>query len=381
MSNHYCDDAERVVVGMISGTSADGVDVARVSFPPVSLPRPLQVLSFATVPYPDELKHDVLEAAADNLTLRQTAVLHTRLGEFFAQVAVDSIGGGECHLVASHGQTVCHLPEFQTTLQLGEASIIANRTGRLTVSDFRTADMALGGQGAPLVPLFDAYLLASPHLTRIAVNLGGIANVTVIPPEGTLSAWDTGPANCVSDALCRLEGMGEFDPSGDQARAEKVDEKLLAEHLSMGYFRKAAPKSTGLEDFGRQFAQDFGPNLAFPDRLRTALALSAQSLADAILSVLTKENAFEVVFAGGGTSNATLMEEIETRLLRSAQRAGCQPPKFCRFSEFGVSEDAREAVAFAFLGDRTLRGLVGSEPSTTGARRAAILGKVSFPSP
>lgn len=367
---------------MISGTSADGVDVARVSLPPATAERPLNLLSFQTVPYPQELKDQILEAASDNLTLRQTAVLHTRLGEFFAQVAVEAIGEEQCHLVACHGQTVCHLPEFQTTLQLGEAAIIANRTGRLTVSDFRTADMALGGQGAPLVPLFDAYLLASPHLTRIAVNLGGIANITVIPPGGeALSAWDTGPANCVSDALCRREGKGEFDPAGVLAREGKVDENLLAEGLTMAYFRKPAPKSTGLEDFGRQFAQDFGPELAFPDRLRTALALSAQSLADAILSALTKEKPFEVVFAGGGTSNKTLMEEIETRLLSSARKAGYTPPKFRRFSEFGVSEDAREAVAFAFLGDRTVRGLVGSEPFTTGARRAAILGKVSFPSP
>ena len=233
----------RQVLGMISGTSADGVDVARVLFPPADSDEKMEILEFGTVPYPPQLKSEVLSAAADDLTLRQTARLQARLSDFFAEVAAKAVERETVALIASHGQTVCHLPESQTTLQLGDGSVIANRTGVVTISDFRTADMALGGQGAPLVPLFDSHLLAHPTLTRIAVNLGGIANITVITPEaGSVRAWDTGPANCVSDALCRLRGRGEYDPDGENAARGSVEEALLSRLLDMDYFRKSHPK-------------------------------------------------------------------------------------------------------------------------------------------
>ena len=372
----------RQVLGMISGTSADGVDVARVLFPPADREERLEILEFDTVPYPPELKSEVLKAAADELTLRQTARLHARLSDFFAEVAAGAVERKPVALIASHGQTVCHLPESQTTLQLGDGSVIANRTGVVTISDFRTADMALGGQGAPLVPLFDSHLLAHPTVTRIAVNLGGIANVTVIAPQATsVCAWDTGPANCVSDALCRLRGRGEFDPNGENAARGMVDESLLARLLDRDYFRRSHPKSTGLEDFGESFARSLPQDLPFEYCLRTALALSAQSLVDAVLMEMPRNGTVELVFAGGGTANKTLMSEIAGRLEKSTHSAGIPNPPSRSFREFGVGEECREAAAFAFLGDRTARGLVGSVPSTTGARKAAILGKVSFPSP
>jgi anhydro-N-acetylmuramic acid kinase len=372
----------RQVLGMISGTSADGVDVARVQFPPCDSEQKLQVLDFQTVPYPGDLKKLVLDAAADKLSLRQTARLDRKLSEFFASVAQQAVGTESVALVASHGQTVAHLPECHTTVQLGDGSLIANRTGIVTVSDFRTADMALGGQGAPLVPLFDAYLLASPSCTRIAVNLGGIANITVVSAgDGPVTAWDTGPANCVSDALCRLCDRGEFDPGGEAASRGQVDDELLQSLLQMEYFLRIPPKSTGLEDFGEVFARKFGDSMKIEDRLRTALALSAQTLVDAVVAHLPAAGSVELIFAGGGTANETLMDEIRSRLRSSATRSGLDTPVCRSFKDFGVDEECREAVAFAFLGDRTARGLVGSVPSTTGANRAAILGKVSFPSP
>lgn len=381
--HYYPVDRHRIVIGLISGTSADGIDAAVVRFSPVQEGERLEVLSFQSFPYPEEVRARVMKAAADQLSLRETAVLHTELGGLFADAALAVIPEQGCDLVASHGQTVCHLPEQATTLQLGESAVVARRTGVTTIADFRTADMAWGGQGAPLVPLFDAHLLADPEILRIAVNLGGIANITVIPPGGSqgpltetlVQAWDTGPANCLSDALCRLAGRGEFDPEGRGAAKGSVIPELLGELKSHPYFQKAAPKSTGLEDFGEVLAREIVDRGEFEDLLATVVALSAWSLVRDLKTVAAGQ-AVELVFAGGGTSNKTLMAEIEREM---ACQFGEQVPPIRFFSEFGVPEEGREAVAFAYLGDRTARGLVGAAPGATGAQRAAILGKVSFP--
>ncbi len=369
----------RRVIGLISGTSADGIDVALVEFPTPDSELQLRVESFLSVPYSSQTRERVMAAADNKLSLRDTAVLGTDLGHLFAEAALALMPPDGCDLIASHGQTVCHLPEFATTLQIGDASIIACRTKVVTVSDFRTADMAYGGQGAPLVPLFDAHLLADSKILRIAVNLGGIANITVIPPDSEqIRAWDTGPANGVSDALCRLSGVGDFDPEGAMAAGGKVLPDLLKELLAkQPYFAKQAPKSTGLELFGESYARELLGRGELNDLLRTALALSAQSLVDDLAQVARENLASrtELVFAGGGTSNATLMSEIQERLERTQL-----PMSIRSFAEFGVPEAGREAAAFAFLGDRTVRGLPGAAPGATGARLAAVLGKVSFPS-
>ncbi len=381
----YPIDRPRIVVGLISGTSADGIDAAAVRFPAVGDPSPLQVLEFRSLPYPAAIRERVMLAASDRLSLRQTAVLGTELGHLFAEAAQAVIPEQGCDLIASHGQTVCHLPEKRTTLQIGDASLIATRTGVTTIADFRPADMACGGQGAPLVPLFDAHLLGHEETLRVAVNLGGIANITVISPgpaegvEHRVSAWDTGPANCVSDALCRLCAMGDFDPDGRTAAGGAVNDALLKELLEHPYFARSGPKSTGLEDFGEDYARGLLSRGELPDLLRTALALSAQSLVDDLLDVARTQKAtgVELVFAGGGTSNSVLMAEIRERLGAASARVAFQ---LRSFRDFGVPEEGREAAAFAFLGDRTARGLSGAAPGATGAERAAILGRVSFPS-
>lgn len=381
--HYYPVDRHRIVVGLISGTSADGIDAAVVRFSPVQEGEHLEVLGFRSFPYPEHVRARVMKAAADELTLRETAVLHTELGALFAEAALAVIPEQGCDLVASHGQTVCHLPEQATTLQLGESAVVARRTGVTTIADFRTADMAWGGQGAPLVPLFDAHLLADSEILRIAVNLGGIANITVIPPgesEGPLSetlvqAWDTGPANCVSDALCRLAGRGEYDPDGEGAARGQVIPELLEELKAHPYFGKEPPKSTGLEDFGEPFARELLERGSFDDLLATVVALSAWSLVRD-LKMVAADQSVELVFAGGGTANKTLMAHIGTEL---RQQFPGEVPPIRYFSEFGVPEEGREAVAFAYLGDRTARGLVGAAPGATGAQRAAVLGKVSFP--
>lgn len=376
----YPDQRDRTVMGMISGTSADGVDVALVKFSATDDPSEMELLSFDMVAYPNPLRDRVMAAAADRMTLRQTALLNTELGEFFAAVAQKALPDKGCDLICSHGQTVCHLPEQHTTLQLGEGSIISNRTGIVTINDLRPADLALGGQGAPLVPLFDSYVLGNDGLARVAVNLGGIANITVVADERPLLAFDTGPANCVSDALCRQHGVGGFDAKGALAATGQVREELLEELLRHPYFARVAPKSTGLEDFGEEYAKTLPTGVPLADLLRTVIALSAQALVEAIFEGIEGVDRFEVVCAGGGTANETLMVEINQRLEAGAKERGLTVPAVRRFSDFGVPEDAREAMAFAFLGDRTARGLAGAAPSATGARQAAILGKINFPS-
>lgn len=380
---NYPSDRLRVVIGLISGTSADGIDAAAVRFPAAGEAPSVEVLNFASFPYPSAVRESVMLAASDRLSMRQTAVLNKELGHLFAEAALAVMPKQGCDLIASHGQTVCHLPDQNTTLQLGEPSIIACRTGVVTVADFRPADMAYGGQGAPLVPLFDAYLLTDPKNSRVAVNLGGIANITVLPAgkeadPSRLSAWDTGPANCVSDALCRLSGRGDFDESGQMAATGVVQQELLDKLLAHPYFAKPGPKSTGLEDFGEEYARDLLGAASLQDLLRTALALSAQSLINDLIKVSSVEQSIdELVFAGGGTSNPVLMEEIRNRLNSAPSLSHTVVSKF---SDYGVPEDGREAAAFAFLGDRTARGLPGSVPGATGATRAAVLGRVSFPS-
>lgn len=377
----YPQRPSRLVIGLISGTSADGIDAAVVRFTTREQATPaIEVLDFRSLPYPPEIRERVMLAAADRLSLRETAVLGTQLGHLFAEAALAVRPAEGCHLIASHGQTVCHLPAQATTLQIGDPCVIAARTGVVTVADFRPADMACGGQGAPLVPLFDAALLAHPTRLRVAINLGGIANITVIPPgrnrlDQDLLAWDTGPANSLSDALCDRAGLGPCDLDGEVAAQGKVRSELLQEWLAHPYFAASPPKSTGLEDFGRDFLEAQWGRAAVPDLLRTFLALSAQSLVDDLRRVLSDHcgEAADLVFAGGGTRNRTLMQEIRERL-------GSEPLCQClSFEDFGVPEEGREAAAFAFLGDRTLCGLPGNAPGATGARQASRLGKVCFP--
>ena len=390
----YPSDRKRIVIGLISGTSADGIDAVAVEFPPVDEPQPFKILKFLSLPYPIEVRKAIMLAAADRLSLRETAKLSTQVGHLFAEAAMSVIPEGGCDLVASHGQTVCHLPESGTTMQIGEASIIARVTGVTTISDFRHADMAWGGQGAPLVPLFDAHLLSDPKRLRVAINLGGIANITVIPQavdenptlaESLVSAWDTGPANAVSDALCRLGGVGDFDERGELAGAGTCQGELFAELLAHDYFQKAAPKSTGLEDFGEAYALGLSSRGELKNLLRTVLCLSAQTLVNDLVAVYRNESqrrgfsGMDLVFAGGGTSNEVLMSEIRERLEQALGTDFSQTVRVMSFRDFGVPEDGREATAFAFLGDRTARGLVGAAPGATGASRAALLGKISFP--
>ena len=353
------------VVGLISGTSADGIDAAVVRFNG----KGFKVLEHSTTPYPEEVRHRLFDFFEDRATLREVARMDRRLGELFAQVVEGLQDRHQIDLVASHGQTVCHLPEDGVTMQIGQGAVIAKKSGLLTVSDFRPDDMALGGQGAPLVPFFDAFLLQDGERARAALNVGGIANLTFLDQDGNVRGLDTGPGNCLSDAFTELHTGASFDRNGALAAQGRVDDELLKEWLQHPYFARELPKSTGREDFGLDYARKFWGRLEPVDLIRTALALSAQTVVDHLARYGSQVT--ELVAAGGGCDNPVLMAELRERLPEKVELK--------KFDDYGVPTSAREAVAFAYLGLRALRGLTNSSPGATGASRAAVLGKLSFP--
>lgn len=366
--SHYCSLTQPLVVGLISGTSADGIDAVLVRF---ERDRPgVEVLAFESHPYPAEVRQQLFDFFEDKGTIRQMAVLNTRLGDLFAEAALSVMGPRGADLIASHGQTIAHLPEAETTLQLAESARIAKKTGILTVADFRPADMAEGGQGAPLVPFFDRWLLHSDQVDRVALNIGGIANITWIPRHGEVFGCDTGPGNSLSDALVELHSGASFDAGGQLARQGKVLPELLQELLAMPYFHQAGQKSTGRELFGRPLARQLWGRGEPADLVRTACALTAESVWRHVQPLLNG-SPVELVMAGGGTENPVLLEELQARLPAQA--------KLRRFEDFGVPAGAREAVAFALLGHRAVHAQAGSVPGATGARRPSVLGKLVLP--
>jgi anhydro-N-acetylmuramic acid kinase len=359
------------VVGMISGTSADAIDAALVEIEAGKM----RLLRFVSRPFSAEVRHLLFELFEDRATVRQVARAHFLLGELFAAAALEVMGSERVDLIASHGQTVAHLPQDRppSTLQLGEASVIAEVTRVLTVSDFRPADMVLGGQAAPLVPYFDAWLLRSAGCDRAAVNIGGMANVSWVPRQGDVRGWDSGPGNVVSDALAERFLGKAADFGGQLAATGQVVPEILQAMLEHPYFRARGPKSTGREEFGRDFIEPFVDQAAPADLVRTALALTAESLVRSLRPYLT--GPFEMVLGGGGYHNPVLMEEVRQRAVP------LQMTRMTGFEEFGITADAREACAFALMGHETIHGRASSVATVTGASRPALLGKITLPSP
>lgn len=378
----------------MSGTSADGIDAALIRLGEFDEGLTLDVIGFETAAFPAGLRQRLMEVSdAKTGRIDELSRLHFELGERFARAALvvaDSAGLSmkEIDLIGSHGQTVLHLPEREdrfgvetgATLQIGDPSVIAQRTGVVTVGDFRTADVARGGQGAPLVPYVDYLLFRHPEKNRALLNLGGIANLTVLPADpkpGNVMAFDTGPANMLIDAVARAELERDMDEDGSVARCGKPAENLVADVLAMPYFERPPPKSTGRELFGDRCASDLvragrEAGLSSEDLLATATEITVRSIEDAcrrfVTPVVTRPD--ELIVSGGGARNGYLLERI----------AGALSPVVVSTSDdHGLSSDAKEAVAFAVLADRTVRGLPGSLPGATGADRPAVLGKICLP--
>ncbi|HEX5230477.1 MAG TPA: anhydro-N-acetylmuramic acid kinase [Bryobacteraceae bacterium] len=347
------------VAGLISGTSVDGIDVAVVD-----IGDGIHVVSTSTIPYPDDVRAAILSVSNAVTHTATIARLNFLLGELFAEAVMQcGVPLETIELIGSHGQTIFHEGEpvelcgrrIASTLQIGEAAVIADRTGIETIADFRTADMAAGGKGAPLVPFLDYQLFRHAEHARVALNVGGIANITVIPANAKpdeVIAFDTGPGNMVMDAVAP-----PFDREGERARAGKVNAQLLDRLLADPYYDRESPKSCGREQYGADFVRSSGIDIA------TATELTARTIAGAVNRYPATR---EVIVSGGGAHNRYLMERL----------AALIPARVTTSAEFGIGVDSKEAILFALLAYQTYHGRAGNLPSATGARRPVILGKI-----
>lgn len=394
---NYAKAKERLVIGLISGTSADGVDAALVKIVGRE-PDRVETIAFTTKPYPTEIRETVLRVS-HNGDVETLCWLNFVLGEIFAEAALEvikvaGVSAKRVSLIGSHGQTVRHLPPKPSssvlrpssrqvgTLQIASPAVIAFRTGIPVVSDFRTKDMAAGGQGAPLVPLVDWLLLRHSRKNRIALNIGGIANLTVLPAGARASdvvAFDSGPGNMLIDGAVRHFSCGQesFDRNGEWAKRGRVDKNLFRWLMRHPFLRQPPPKSTGREMFGESFLQRILERskrlgLAPHDVVATLTAFTASSVADAIERfVLPKVGSVdELIVSGGGANNPVLVAMLKERMPQISVH---------RSDEFGINADAKEAIAFAVLAHRTVMGLAGNLPSATGAKMPVILGSITLP--
>jgi len=371
----------------MSGTSADGIDAALVEWDDPLAPRPFRLRAYREDPLPAELQQRIHALAAGHTapgeTLRELAALDVLLGERFADAAAAVAADAGLALdaidaVASHGQTVAHHPELRASLQIGDPSRIAERTGCTTIADFRPRDLAAGGEGAPLAPFFHLLAFGEPSESRLVLNLGGIANVTWIPrgasPDDVI-AFDVGPANALIDGVVRLASGGRerIDAGGARARCGRVDAALLARLLDDEFLRKPPPKSTGRERYGTAEAEALWRDAAargmpVEDLLATLVAFTAGSVAHACREHLAGISALDrLLVGGGGARNGAVMQALRDAL----DGVPVEP-----FDAHGVPADAAEAMAFALLGRHTLLGLPNHLPRCTGARRAAVLGEI-----
>ena len=339
------------VAGVMSGTSLDGIDVAIVDI----AGKKVETIAHSTTPYSSATRKRILGAQTPGDISR----LNFELGELYAKAIAAT--GWPVELVGCHGQTIYH-EGGKNTLQIGEASVIAERLGIPVVSDFRTRDIAAGGQGAPLVPFVDLLLFASKKRNRVALNIGGIANITVLSSG---IAFDTGPGNMVIDQLVSPK---RFDRGGAIAARGHVNRPLLDSLLRDKYYTMPPPKTAGREQYGAQYVERLlATKLPLKDLIATATALTAATIAAGVTRFAPGTE--EVIAAGGGTHNRQLMTQIAAFL-----------PE-CRTTttaEFGIDPDAKEAIAFAILAHRTWKHQTGNLPSATGARRAVILGKITM---
>lgn len=380
MTTESATDPSMVLVGLMSGTSLDGITAAVVRFTEADdRSVSAELLAFAVRDYTAE-QHDRLANALTAGSPEEYCRLNFDLGSWLGDAATMAIAEAgvarkDIAAIASHGQSIWHVPGH-STWQTGESSVIAEKTGIDVISDFRVRDMAAGGQGAPLVPMADSMLFSSPTEWRALQNLGGIGNVTIVPPGGDLSgvrAFDTGPGCGVIDKVTRaLRPDLPYDIDGKLGLAGKPISSVIEELLKHPYFRTAPPKSTGPELFSPQYASDLiaacraaSPSCRDEDIVATAVSLTARSIADAYERFVA-EPVTEIFCSGGGARNPALMAAITS---------GLAPRRVLDFDETFFDGEAKEAVAFALLGYLHLKGRPGNVPTATGARGRRILGK------
>lgn len=364
------------VAGIMSGTSLDGIDVAIVD---VTTDR-VKTVGHHTVAWPSAVRRRILAVSNTTCTTSQISQLNFELAELYAKAVVTTcrktgVEQASIRLVGCHGQTIYHegRSKHPNTLQIGEPAVIAERLGIPVVSNFRPRDMAAGGQGAPLVPFVDYLLLRSKRLNRVALNIGGIANITILPAGVTsdgVIGFDTGPGNMIMDQLVAIhtEGRQTYDKNGAIAASGQINAELLEKLLADRYYGARPPKTAGREQYGNELIGSLlETGLAVPDLIATATALTAESIALAVRTFAPGTQ--ELIAAGGGVHNRTLMGYLRRAV------AGI---RLTTTEEFGIDPDAREALAFAVLAWRTWNRKSGNLPSATGARHEVVLGSVTY---
>jgi anhydro-N-acetylmuramic acid kinase len=358
-------------IGLMSGTSADGIDAALVDFQHAQP----QLIATHYVPYPTQIRQaifDLCQPGADEIN--RLGVLDVLLGKAFASAAntllqKNNLTATAVRAIGSHGQTVRHHPTRQFSLQIGDPNIIASETGITTVADFRRRDMAHGGQGAPLVPAFHQAIFASDTIDRAIVNIGGIANITLLPAHAPQSilGFDTGPGNTLLDGWVEKHLQKSYDEKGVWAAQGKVDEDLLKNLLSDPFFKMGPPKSTGREHFNFAWLKNFLlPSMSAVNIQATLVELTARTIIDAIKNYFSGG---EILVCGGGVHNELLMKRL---------RELAAPLTVDSAFKYGIAPDWVEAIAFAWLAKQTLEKTPGNIPAVTGARKAAILGGVYY---
>ena len=367
---------QELFLGLISGTSADGIDAALVRFADDGAHAHCELIAGRTYRWDDRLRARLVELGqgGDCTSLDEFGALDVQVAGAFADAALalldeSGIATGDVRAIGSHGQTVRHRPQarFPFTLQIGDGNVIAERTGITTVADFRRRDVAAGGHGAPLLPALHAALLSSPDESRAVLNLGGIANLTLLPRRGDVRGFDTGPANALMDAWCQRHTGAAFDADGAFAASGSVDEALLASLRAEPWFALPPPKSTGREQFHLAWLESHLPAATRTpqDVQATLLELTAASIADALRA--TQPGTARVLACGGGVHNPRLLARIAARLPGTVVESTAM---------HGVDPDFVEAMGFAWLARQALAGRAGNLPAVTGARGPRILGAI-----
>ena len=382
----------RNVIGLMSGTSCDGIDACLVKITGNGLSTKVDIIGFETYPYENEIRELIFEASCKETgTVDKICQLDFTLGKLFADAAGQiaakmSIPLSEIDIVGSHGQTIYHVSSLKesndkvvrSTLQIGEPSVIAQETGVTTVADFRTRDIAAGGEGAPLTPYADLILFGRDGVGRAMQNIGGISNVTFLPADGNIKeiiAFDNGPGNMIIDRFAEIitDGKLKYDKNGEFASRGRLNQDLLERLCTHPYLSKPPPKSTGREDFGIQFSDNLykelkQDNIDVYDAIATITAFTAKSISDSYKRFIQPcYKIDEVIISGGGVSNSVLCQFLEDYLVDISVSA---------VDDFGIPSDAKEALAFAILANETVSGNPCNVPSATGAKESVVLGKI-----
>lgn len=382
----------RYVIGLMSGTSVDGIDAALVKIDGSGLNTKITLIDYLSVPFSQEVKDNIFELFRPSTgSVDKICSMNFLLGELFAKAAIDvTIKAGftmeQIDIIGSHGQTIYHIPDavelngynIKSTLQIGEPSVIAERTGVLTVADFRTRDMAAGGQGAPLVPYADYLMYRQEHKTIALQNIGGISNMTVLPKGLSIEdivAFDNGPGNMIIDEVIRRlsNGKENYDKNGRMAALGRINNELLNKLMEDPYFKKSYPKTTGREYFGSQYVDNLmkysdSLNIKSEDLMATVTAFTAKAIESSYRDfIIPKFGLDSVIIGGGGSYNPTLINMLRNFMPEI---------QVMTQEDIGFSSEAKEAVDFAILANEVLSGNTNNVPSATGALKPVIMGKI-----